>query len=391
MEHFFATCPRGLESLLVGDLSGVGARNIAVVPGGVHFAADWAGCYAANLHSRIASRILWRVGQGRYAREDDVYRMALDTPWPRYFTPAETLRVDVTAVKSPLRSLDFITLRIKDAVCDRFRRECSERPSIDTREPDVRVQAFLTADTCTLYLDTSGAPLWQRGLRQKTVDAPLKENLAAGILRLAGWHPGTPLLDPMCGSGTFLLEAAQMAHGIAPGSRRAFAFERLRVFERATWQAQRSAALGAECPVAAAAIHGSDLAPAAVRATLANLDRAGLLPAVALTTGDLLDIPAPAPSGVLVCNPPYGVRLEEQASLADFYPRLGAALKQRFAGWNCFFFTADMRMPKLMRLTPSRKTPLYNGALECRLFEFRMVAGSNRKAAASPGGDAPPA
>ena len=379
MEKFFASCPRGLEALLADDLTAAGVKDLKAIPGGVHFAADWPACYAANLHSRIATRILWRVAHGRYAKEDDIYALALDTPWPTWFTAAQTIRVDVTAVKCPLKSLDFITLRIKDAVCDRFRADVDKRPSVDTREPDVRVHGFITVDECTLYIDTSGAPLYQRGLRQKTVEAPLKENVAAGILRLSGWQPGTPLLDPMCGSGTFLVEAAQMALNIAPGAGREFGFQKLKNFKLSVWKNLLDAAMDAEKPAAFAQIYGSDISPVSVRATLANLDRAGLLPAVKLSTGDLLKISAPATEGVMVANPPYGERLSEQDELAAFYPPLGSALKRHFAGWNCYLLTADLRLPKLMRLTPSKKTPLYNGAIECRLFEFKMVAGSNRR------------
>ena len=382
METFFASCPRGLEPLLAEDLVALGVSELKPIPGGVHFVADWPTCYAANLHSRIATRILWRVAHGRYAREDDIYRLALDTPWPTWFGYGQTIRVDVTAIKSPLRSLEFITLRIKDAICDRFRADTGRRPSIDTREPDVRIHGFMTAAECTLYVDTSGAPLYQRGLRQKTVEAPLKENVAAGILRLSGWQPGTPLLDPMCGSGTFLLEAAQMALNIAPGAGRDFGFQRLKNFQLDLWKDQLDAAMDTEKPAANAQIYGSDISPVAVRASLANLDRAGLLPAVTLSSGDVLTIDAPANNGpdpgILVANPPYGERLSEQDELAAFYPPLGSALKRHFAGWNCYLLSADMRLPKLMRLTPGKKTLLYNGAIECRLFEFKMVAGSNR-------------
>lgn len=379
MEKFFASCPRGLEALLAEDLVAAGVGELKAIPGGVHFSADWPACYAANLRSRIATRILWRVAHGRYAKEDDIYRLALDTSWPSWFGATQTLRVDVTAVKSPLKSLEFITLRIKDAVCDRFRADTGKRPSVDTREPDVRVHGFITADECTLYVDTSGAPLYQRGLRQKTVEAPLKENVAAGILRLSGWQPGTPLLDPMCGSGTFLVEAAQMALNIAPGAGRSFGFQQLKNFELTLWKDMLEEAMDAERPAADAQIYGSDLSPVAVRAALANLDRAGLLPAVTLSTGDVLEIAAPAAQGILIANPPYGERLSELDELAAFYPPLGSALKRNFAGWNCYLLTADLRLPKLMRLTPSKKTPLYNGAIECRLFEFKMVAGSNRR------------
>ena len=383
MEKFFASCPRGLEAILDEDLAAAGVKESKQIPGGVHFAADWPACYAANLHSRIATRILWRVAHGRYTKEDDIYKLALDTAWPTWFAPAQTIRVDVTAVKSPLKSLEFITLRIKDAICDRFRADTGKRPSVDTREPEVRIHGFITADQCTLYLDTSGAPLYQRGLRQKTVDAPLKENVAAGILRLSGWQPGMTLLDPMCGSGTFLLEAAQVALNIAPGAGRDFGFQRLKNFQLAAWKDLLDEAMDAEKPAAPARIYGSDISPVAARAALANLDRAGLLPAVALRTGDVLEIEAPEivgeGPGIMIANPPYGERLSELDELAVFYPQLGSALKRNFAGWNCYFLTADMRLPKLMRLTPSKKTPLYNGAIECRVFEFKMVAGSNRR------------
>ena len=383
MEKFFATCPRGLEPLLAEDIAASGVTDFKAIPGGVHFVADWPACYAINLHSRIATRVLWRVANGKYAREDDIYKLALDTAWPSWFAAGQTIRVDVTAVKSPLKSLEFITLRIKDAICDRFRADTGKRPSVDTREPDVRMHGFITADECTLYIDTSGAPLYQRGLRQKTVDAPLKENVAAGILRLSGWQPGTPLLDPMCGSGTFLLEAAQMALCIAPGAGRDFGFQRLKNFQLGVWKNLLDKAMDAEKPAANAQIYGSDISPVAVRAALANLDRAGLLPAVTLSTGDVLEIDAPAnygkTNGIMIANPPYGERLSELDELAAFYPLLGSALKRNFAGWNCYFLTADMRLPKLMRLTPSKKTPLFNGAIECRVFEFKMVAGSNRR------------
>ena len=380
MEKFFATCPRGLEPLLLEDLTAVGASALKTIPGGVHFSADWPVCYAANLHSRIATRILWQVAHGRYAGEDDIYKLAYETPWKRWCGPDQTIRVDVTAIKSPLKSLEFITLRIKDAVCDRFRAETGKRPSVDTREPQVRFHAFITADQCTLYIDTSGAPLYQRGLRQKTVEAPLKENLAAGILRLSGWQPGEPLLDPMCGSGTFLTEAAQMALNIAPGAGgRSFGFQRLKNFQLDAWRKLLDSAQEAEKPAKFAQIYGSDISPVAVRAALANLDRADLLPAVSLESGDILEIRAPGDHGVMVANPPYGERLSELEELAAFYPQLTAALKRNFAGWACHFLSADLRKPKLMRLTPSKKTPLYNGAIECRLFEFKMVAGSNRK------------
>ena len=379
MNHYFAICPRGLETLLQDELAALGATELKITHGGVHFSGDWAVCYRANLESRLATRILWHLVTGPYAREDDIYRLAVRQLWPNHFSVANTFRVVTTAIKCPLKSLDFVTLRVKDAVCDRFREDAGERPNIDTRYPDVSVHVFLTADRCTLYLDTSGQPLWQRGFRRASVDAPVKENLAAGILKLSGWQPDTPLVDPMCGSGTFLLEAVQMALDRAPGLDRHFGFERLKKFDAALWTHIRNAALARVKNPAQLDIRGSDHDERAVRATRRNLEEAGFSQWVRVDTADLLELSAPAPAGTLVANPPYGERLGEQEALAAFYPQLGAALKRHWAGWNCFFFTADLRLPKLMGLKPSRKTPLYNGPLECRLFEIRMVAGSNRK------------
>lgn len=379
MNHYFAICPRGLETLLQDELVALGATELKITHGGVHFAGDWAVCYRANLESRLATRILWHLVTAPYTREDDIYRLAVRQLWPNHFSVANTFRVVTTAIKCPLKSLDFVTLRVKDAVCDRFREDAGERPNIDTRYPDVSVHVFLTADRCTLYLDTSGQPLWQRGFRRASVDAPVKENLAAGILKLSGWQPDTPLVDPMCGSGTFLLEAVQMALDRAPGLDRHFGFERLKKFDAALWTHIRNAALARVKNPAQLDIRGSDHDERAVRAARRNLEEAGFSQWVRVDTADLLELSAPAPAGTLVANPPYGERLGEQEALAAFYPQLGAALKRHWAGWNCFFFTADLRLPKLMGLKPSRKTPLYNGPLECRLFEIRMVAGSNRK------------
>lgn len=379
MNHYFAICPRGLETLLQDELAALGATELKITHGGVHFAGDWAVCYRANLESRLATRILWHLVTAPYTREDDIYRLAVRQLWPNHFSVANTFRVVTTAIKCPLKSLDFVTLRVKDAVCDRFREDAGERPNIDTRYPDVSVHVFLTADRCTLYLDTSGQPLWQRGFRRASVDAPVKENLAAGILKLSGWQPDTPLVDPMCGSGTFLLEAVQMALDRAPGLDRHFGFERLKKFDAALWTHIRNAALARVKNPAQLDIRGSDHDERAVRAARRNLEEAGFSQWVRVDTADLLELSAPAPAGTLVANPPYGERLGEQEELAAFYPQLGAVLKRHWAGWNCFFFTADLRLPKLMGLKPSRKTPLYNGPLECRLFEIRMVAGSNRK------------
>ena len=377
--NFFATCPRGLEALLADELASIGAKAIQVTDGGVGFAGDMAVCYKANLESRIATRIMWRVASGKYATEDDLFNAAYKLDWPGWFKVSNNFMVKVTGVKCPLKSLEFATLRIKDAVCDKFRQAVKSRPYIDTKEPDVRIHAYLAADSYQFYLDTSGNSLYQRGLRRASIEAPLRENLAAGIIKLSGWKPGQPFLDPMCGSGTFLLEATMMALNIAPGSHRGFGFEKLMNFDAKLWNGLREDARKKAKPVKFCKIYGSDMDLRAVRVAKQNLEQAGLLEAVQIAQLEFTQVPAPAGEGVLVTNPPYGVRIGEDEELAALYPKMGETLKRNFAGWNAYFLTNDMRLPKMMRLAPTKRTPLFNGPLECRLFEIKLVAGSNRK------------
>ena len=381
MEHFFATCPRGLESVLADELAAFGAVEVVAVDGGTHFRGNRDLCYTANLESRVASRVLWRVSHDTYRTEKDIYEQVRALPWPDWFTVDRTIRVDVSAIRAPVKSLDFVTLRAKDGVCDAFRAVDGRRPDVDTRTPDVRVHAFLTASHATVYLDTSGDPLFKRSYRRATGEAPLRENLAAGILRLTQWKPGTPLLDPMCGSGTFLCEAAMMAIDRAPGLEREFGFQKLSWFDVRAWSRMKDAARARIRNAPDLAIFGSDRYGEVLKVARANLGALGVGEAVVLKQADVLEMPAPAASGFLVFNPPYGVRLQDLEALAQLYPRLGDALKKKYAGWTAYIFTADLRLAKLIGLSPSKRTPLFNGALECRLFQFRIVAGSMRKKA----------
>jgi len=346
--------------------------NPLVVPGGVAFAGGWDVCYRLNLWSRIASRILWRVGEFAYRNEKDLYDAARAVAWPKYFSVQRRIRVNVTAQKSPLKSLEFATLKVKDAVCDLFRDQVGSRPDVDRAAPDVRIHAFLEEAKGILYLDTSGEALFKRGWRMDIAEAPIRENLAAGIIMLSGWKFDQPLRDPMCGGATLLSEAAAMARGRAPGAKRAFGFEKLSVFDSTLWERIRNERTVQ--PVEPR-LYGSDTDPEALQAARRNLGAAGVERWVKLEQSDVLERAAPEGAGVLVANPPYGERIGSADELAAFYPKLGDALKQRFAGWCCYFFTADLRLPKLIRLSPSARTPLWNGALECRLYEFEMVSG----------------
>jgi putative N6-adenine-specific DNA methylase len=377
-QAFFASCPRGLEALLAEELQGLGAHKAEPLPGGVAFEGDLRICYRANLESRLATRVLLGLGRSPYRSERDVHEGALAIAWPEWFSDRHSIRVDVKAIRSPLKSLEFATLTIKDAVCDRFRADRGRRPDVDTRSPEVRIQAFLDRETVSFYLDTSGDALHRRGYRTEAGEAPLKENLAAGIVRLAGWKPDEALLDPMCGSGTIAIEAAMIALAIPPGHARGFGFERLAGFDRKRWNEVREAALALRAPARRLAIFARDRYGEELKKARANFQAAGLTDCVELKQADVLDTGAPAQSGVMIANPPYGARIGDDAALAEFYPKLGDTLKKYYAGWRCYLFSGDARLPRLIRLAASRRTPLFNGPLECRLYEYRMVAGSNR-------------
>jgi putative N6-adenine-specific DNA methylase len=388
---YFCPCPRGLEGFLADELNDIAqeSKTLAVhkhVPGGVHCSGTLQDAWRINLYSRIASRVLLRIAQGRYTNENDIYDLALLQRWDDWFDVDCTIRVDLTAIKSPLKSLEFATLKIKDGACDHFRDKFGKRPSVNTRNPDMRLFGFVDAHTFTLYLDTSGESLFKRGWREEKGNAPLRENLAAGLLRAAGWKPGIPLFDPMCGSGTILAEAAQMVLGVPPGLRRHFAFEKFKDFDAAAWETMKGAVKLNPIPTEPM-IFGSDISGDMIAMTRHNLERAGVRFAIPLKQIEAQEVQPPCESpGIMLTNPPYGERIGvrgDKSLPADdrthaFYQAFGSTLKQRFAGWQVFLFTADLSAPRLMRLKESRKTPLYNGAIECRLFRFEMVAGVNR-------------
>ena len=376
MEKFFSPCPRGLEAALGEELARLGAAAVAPVDGGVGYEGALELAYHANLESRLASRVLWRVGGGPYRDERELHALARAIDWTRHFRADRTIRVDVAATRSPLKSLEFATLTIKDAVADCFRDAQGKRPSVDKRAPDVRVHAYLTAREATFYLDTSGEPLFKRGWRRDTEEAPLRENLAAGIVALSGWQPGTAFLDPMCGSGTIAIEAALVAADRAPGLTRTFGFQKLAWFDGPTWQRLKQRARDrVKLPPATPTLFASDKLSAAVAKARQNAALAQVEGFLAIEQADALARAAPAPSGTLVANPPYGIRLEDKARVAAMYPLLGDALKARFAGWTACLFSGDPELPKKFGLKADRRIPLWNGAIECRLYCYRIVSG----------------
>jgi len=383
-QTFFAVCPRGLEPVLAGELQHTGATEIRTESGGVGFTGTLKTGYAANLHSRIASRVLWQVGRRGYRNEQHLYDATQEVRWQDLMTPQQTLRVDVTAVRSPLASLEFAMLRVKDGIVDRMRDVAGERPSIDRAQPDVRVFAFLDEATVTLYVDLSGEPLFKRGWRADKGEAPLKENMAAGLLALAGWTPDVPLLDPFCGSGTIVIEAATIASGRAPGLSRHFAFERLKGFDSHAWRTLKDAARAGVRDDAQAVLRGSDISTRIVEQAIENARLAGLERwlddgRLAFAACDARQVEPPADHGMIIANPPYG---EQSAPRSATVPRMmadvGDRLKQAFAGWDAWLLTSDRDLPRQMRLQETRKPVLYNGPLECRFFRFTLVKGGYR-------------
>jgi 23S rRNA G2445 N2-methylase RlmL len=375
--RLFAPCPQGLEEALSLELQALGYENVQTGRAGCHFDADWIGVMRANLSSRLATRILLEVSHAPVTNEEDILALARVTPWERWFGPEQTLRVDTSAVRSPMQSLQYCNLRAKDGICDRLRDLEGARPSIDTVRPDAKVHLFLDETSATFYLDTSGESLFKRGWRHDKGDAPLRENLAAGLLVLSGWDPSKPLIDPFCGSGTILIEAAWMALGAPPGIWRPFHFERLRCHDQRLWRDIKDEARSMIAPRLDTPLIGYDINPTVLDAARSNLERSHLtLETIRFEQGDALKIRPETEAGWIVTNPPYGERLEHQDE--DFWPNWASNLKQNFANWSVNMISSDLELPRHMRLKPKRRYPLYNGALDCRLFCFDMVPASYR-------------
>ncbi len=407
--QLFLPCAVGVEGYLadeVHSLTGLAGQDLLVGRAGVLLRASWRDALRLNLHSRLAQRVLVQLAERPYRNEDDIYAAAADVAWEIWFTPRQSFKVEVTAQHSPLKSLNFAALRVKDAVADRFRAKAGVRPDVQTQWPDVRVHLHLTSDRAQIYIDTSGEPLFKRGWREDKGDAPLKETLAAAMIAATGWDPHgeqpLPLYDPCCGSGTVVIEAAQIACRIAPGLQRRFAFEKLLPHQAHVWSAIKDEAASA-VTAASVPIFGSDVSHRMVDFAQRNAVRAGVADAVQLRGGDALQrMPPSEQPGVMLLNPPYGERIaaagtagrnaRERMSTVermgretaqtedgvDFFAQLAAHWKKHYAGWQAWMLTPDLKLPGKMRLKESRRVPLWNGPIECRLFRFDLVAGAVR-------------
>ena len=410
--QLFLPCAAGVEGFLADEvhrLTALSGDDLLIGRGGVLLRASWREAMLLNLHSRLAQRVLVQLSHTPYRGEADLYEAAGAVAWELWFGTRQSFKVEVTAQHSPLKSLNFAGLKIKDAVADRFRHKAGERPNVDTQWPDVRIYAHLTSDMATLYIDTSGEPLFKRGWREDKGEAPLKETLAAAMIAASGWDAAVPLYDPCCGSGTIAIEAAQVACNIAPGLLRRFGFEKLLPYQQHVWKAIWEEAKAAQRP-ATAPVFGSDVAFRMVDFAVRNAQRAGVADVVQLRGGDALQrMPPTAEPGVMLVNPPYGERIEpagiagersraagsdrgqggreraETPDGGDFFTLLAAHWKKNYPGWTAWVLTPDLKLPTRMRLKESRRVPMWNGPIECRLFRFDMVKGSARKSAPAAG------
>lgn len=364
--------------MLNQELVTLGCEQIHNRDGGIALTGDLASVYKINLHSRVASRVLIRLTTGHFRNENEIYQLARKICWPEWFDVDKNFKIHIEGKQAQINSLNFAALKVKDAICDVFRDKTGRRPSIEKFRPDIRIHVFIEKNEISVYLDSSGEALFKRGYRSDTGEAPLRENLAAGLLLLAGYNGSQPFMDPFCGSGTLAIEAALIATGTAPGLERAFGFEKLNNYNDNLWQQLRRAAQAA-IHQPSAPIFGADIDSMLIKLAQDNARYAGMEQYIQWQVTDALDTRPNGNNGIMISNPPYGVRLSEIQLLHALYPQLGSWLKQHFAGWLIGMFSADRDMPKLMRLSPKRKIPLFNGNLDCRLFLLDMVAGSNRQ------------
>ena len=407
--HLFLPCAAGVEGFLADEvhaITGFSGHDLMVGRGGVMVRGTWRDAMLLNLHSRLAQRVLIQLSQTMYRSENDLYRAASEVAWEIWFSTRETFKIEMTAQHSPLTSLNFAALRVKDAIADRFRaKKQDQRPSVETRHPDVRVHVHLTTDEATIYIDTSGEALFKRGWREDKGDAPLKETLAAAMIAATGWDPHgddpQPLYDPCCGSGTVVIEAAQIARRIPAGILRRVAFEKLVPFQKHVWDAMLDEAESHILPESPVGIYGSDISFRMVDFANNNAERAGVAETIQLRGGDALQrMPPGDVPGIMLLNPPYGERIAAAGSAGrnarermdvvervgretaqtddgvEFFNQLASHWKKNYSGWSAYMLTPDMKLPSKMRLKESRRTPMWNGPIECRLFRFDMIKGA---------------
>jgi len=372
-----AKCPAGLEEVLATELNDLGASKTEILFRAVAFEGDKRLLYAANYHCRTALRILLPVSRFSILTEQDLYTRIKAIRWEDYFSVSDTFAIDSTIVSSVFTHSHFVSQRVKDAIADRFREKTGQRPSVDIENPDFRINLHMNSNEVTVSFDSSGSSLHKRGYHVSNAEAPLSEVLAAGMILLSGWDGQSNFIDPMCGSGTLLTEAAMIAMNLPAGHfRESFGFMNWKDFDKALWDDILDEAMDQQRDINCM-IKGSDISEKNLRSAMANLKQARLHKDVSLETIPFQEvIPPPAP-GVMITNPPYGERIRVE-DITALYQDLGNTLKRRFTGYQAWVISSDMRALKMIGLRPMKKHILFNGTLECRYAGFDLYDGSKK-------------
>lgn len=368
----FTAVPRGAEEITAAELGRLGIQGAEVAKGGVAFTTGRAGLYRANLWLRTASRVLVRLAEFPCATPEELYHGVHAIAWHDLITPAMTLAVDCTLRDSALTHSKFVALKAKDAIVDRIREQRGSRPDVNPASPDVRINIHLAKNRCTVSLDSSGDPLDRRGYRLERTEAPLRETLAAAVIALTGWDGGIPLSDPMCGSGTIPIEAALLAGRVPPGLRRSFGFQRWLDFDARLWDRLLKEAESGIQRLPVGLITGYDQDSRALVLAGRNAAKAGFEGQVHFFHAALEEFRPEGDTGVVIINPPYGMRLGEEDELRELYCRIGDILKQRCRGWTGYVLTGNLELAKYIGLKASRRFVLFNGPIECRLLRYEL-------------------
>ncbi len=381
MNSLFASTARGLEELLKSELEALGAQECSLVQGGVHFQGDDRLMYHSLLWSRLASRILLPLGECKVYSDLDLYLGVQAIDWTSVFSVDSAFVVHFTGTNDEIRNSQYGAQKVKDAIVDSFVRKTGQRPNVAKQQPDIRINVFLQRETANIALDLSGEGLHQRGYREGTGAAPLKENLAAAIVLRSGWQPGTPLIDPLCGSGTLLIEAAMMAADRAPGLRRnhwgfsAWLNHNADLWREVVAEAQVRAKQGLQTTTSR--FYGSDNDSRVIELARANARRAGVSELITLSVQDAVQLRNPlpqGPTGTVLSNPPYGERLESEPALIALHNMLGRKLKSEFGGWTLSLFSASPELLTSLPLRAERQFKAKNGPLDCVQKNYRISA-----------------
>jgi 23S rRNA G2445 N2-methylase RlmL len=373
MPEFFASTAKGLVEPLESELKELGFKVTGTTGGGVYFDGNWESCYKANLHSRLASRILKPILDFTAYQPEELYANIQKHDFTKYIKPNQSIKIDATVKDSMMRDQRFVAMKIKDAIVDQFRDKFGVRPDVDNQNPSLIVYVRCVKNQFNVSIDTSGDSLFMRGYRREVGEAPLKENLAAGLLRVSGWDRKSPLVDFMCGSGTFLVEAAMMALNVAPGmQRKSFGFQNLLNYEPESWDKVINEAIEGELEDVDFKIYGYDIDRRILDSARDNAKRAGVDHIIEFKREPVATVEPPAEKGMVVLNPPYGARIGDEDNLRDVYRDLSFTLKHRFKGWDAWILSGNKDLIMDLKLKSTQKHFVFNGNIECRFLKYSM-------------------